>query len=461
MRYLFTVVCGVAAVWVAGTSAAAQAPQADLTWALHSEPRTMDPAKVDDQSSEMVRYLTGGVLLRVNRQSQQPELALAERCDISRDGRSVVFHLRRQLHFSDGSALTAADVVATLKRTLNPATEAPVAEEFVQPAAVAVDAPDALTVRMQLPVRLVSLAKIFDQIAIEPAAHPGDSSVTAGSFHVTATKHGEYLLLRRNSFYWKKDQSGRPLPYLDSIRLDIVPNRELERIRYLGGQYSLVDTLAPDDFETMARASRGVRDLGASLNTEQMWFNQSPASPLPAYEKAWFANTSFRQAVSLAIRRADLARIAYKGHATPAYSFVSPANRVWYTPLNTTAPDPRRAADLLRNAGFRLNGKQLVDASGNPVRFSIATNSGNKATGEHGSPHSTGLVDAGHAGQRRQARLSITYRPTHEIAELRSGNSWFDECRSRSERDAQRLAEFVPEPPVEPIAKATVNIVGS
>lgn len=370
---------GITTLWALGIAAQTPMPQADIAWALHSEPRTMDPAKVDDQSSETVRYLTGGVLVRINRQTQQPEPGLAEKYDVSPDGRTVTFHLRRQLRFSDGSALTSADVLATLKRILDPATEAPVAEEFVQPKAVTLDAPDPLTVRVHLPVRLVSLAKIFDEIAIEPAAHAGSSSVTAGPFHVVSITPGQYLLLQRNPYYWRKDQAARPLPYLASIRLDVVPNREMERMRYLGGQYQVIDSIAPDDFEGLARASRGVRDVGASLNTEQMWFNQAPASPLPAYEKAWFSNTAFRQAVSLSIRRADLVRIAYKGHATPAYGFVSPSNHAWYTPSVVTAYDTHRAGELLQHAGFHLNGRQLIDAGGHPVRFSIVTNAGNKA----------------------------------------------------------------------------------
>ncbi len=362
----------------AGSTASAQAPAADIAWAVHSEPRTMDPAKVDDQSSEMVRYLTAGVLIRINRQTQQAEPALAERYEMSQDGHMLTFHLRKNLRFSDGSPLTSKDVAASLKRILSPATAAPVAEEFLQPAAVTVDTPDALTVRVHLPVRLVTFTKIFDEIAIEPAAHAGDNSITAGPFHVTSVKNGQYVLLQRNAYYWKKDGSGHALPYLSSVRLDVVPNREMERLRYLSGQYQLIDSIAPDDFAALSSASHGVRDMGPSLNTEQMWFNQSPSSPLPAYEKAWFANQAFRQAVSLAIRRADLARIAYKGHPTPAYGFISPANRTWYT--QTGMPeraDVARSLELLRKAGFRLQGKQLVDGSGNAVRFSLLTNAGN------------------------------------------------------------------------------------
>jgi peptide/nickel transport system substrate-binding protein len=122
------------------------------------------------------------------------------------------------------------------------------------------------------------------------------------------------------------------------------------------------------------------RDLGPSLNTEQMWFNQSHASPLPAWEKAWFANPVFRVAVSQAIHREDLARVAYLGHATPAYSFMSPANVAWYN-RNLSAPhtDVAAAKAALVRAGFRMNGNQLEDSAGHPVKFSILTNDGNAA----------------------------------------------------------------------------------
>ena len=123
-----------------------------------------------------------------------------------------------------------------------------------------------------------------------------------------------------------------------------------------------------------------MRDLGPSLNTEQMWFNQSPASPLPAWEKSWFQQRAFRVAVSQAIHRDDLARIAYQGHATPAYSFISPANASGTTatsPRPTPMLQPPRSA--LARAGFHWTGSRLEDAAGHPVRFSILTNAGNAA----------------------------------------------------------------------------------
>jgi len=351
----------------------------ELSWSLKYDPRTFDPALVDDQASEMVRFLTGGVLLRVNRVTQQVEPSLASSWTISPDGKLITFHLRDHLRFSDGSALTSADVISTLQRVLNAATQAPVAEEFLDAKSVTVDAPDPLTVRVHLPKRVVGIGKVFDEIAIEPANRPSQGRVTAGSFFVSDYKRGEFVSLARNPNYWRHDPKGVQLPYLSSIKLDILANRDQDELRFVRGQYQLIESVPAENFATLAqKAPRAVHDLGPSLNTEQMWFNQLPAAPIPAFEKAWFTSKNFRNAISLALRRSDLARIAYDGHATPANGFVSPANKLWYNQsLPPVHEDTNAALTLLAQAGFRKLNGALVDRDGHPVTFSLLTNAGN------------------------------------------------------------------------------------
>lgn len=361
----------------------AQAParSTQMSWSLKYDPKTLDPAKVDDQASEMVRYLTGGVLLRLNRRTQQLEPALAESWSLSPDGRLVVFHLRSGLRFSDGSPLGVLDVTSTLTRVLDPATGAPVAEEFLSPHDVSVDTPDSLTVRVHLPKRVVSIGKIFDEIAIEPANRPSASQVSAGPYVVAEYRRGEFIRLQRNPHYWKRDSSGVQLPYLATLRLDILSNREQDQIRFIRGQYDLIDSLPAENYSFLARTDQqSVHDLGPSLNTEQLWFNQASGSALPIWEKEWFQNRVFRIAVSRAIHRADLARIAYDGHATPANGFVSPANTVWYNRnLESIHEDSHQAMQMLEKEGFRKSSGDLLDRNGHPVKFSILTNTGNRS----------------------------------------------------------------------------------
>lgn len=353
----------------------------ELAWTIGYDPKTFDPAKVDDLDSETVRYLTAGVLLRYNRLTQAVEPRLAESWSLSLDGKTLTFHLRAGLKFSDGSALTSRDVAWSIRRVLLPATAAPVADEFVAPTGVQVDAPDASTVIVHLPQRVVGIGKVFDEIAIEPADRPSEGRVTSGPFFVAEYQRSQYVRLRRNAYYTLRDASGAALPHASGVRLDIVENPEQQVRLFQRGESDLIDRLPPDVYELLRRKAPGtVRDLGPSLNTEQMWFNQAPASPLPAWEKAWFQSQAFRVAVSQAIHRDDLARVVYLGHATPAYSFVSPANGAWYN-RQLTAPhsDVAAAHAGLQRAGFHLQGTQLVDAAGHPVKFSILTNAGNDA----------------------------------------------------------------------------------
>ncbi len=351
----------------------------ELVWTIGYDPKTFDPAKVDDQESEMVRYLTAGVLLRFNRLTQKVEPELAQSWSLSEDGKMVTFKLRPNLKFSDGSSLAAQDAAWSIRRVLDPATASPVAEEFLSPAGVRVETPGASTVIVHLPQRVIGIGKVFDEIAIEPANHPSEARVTSGPFVLADYRRSQYVRLRRNPSFSSAAGAGPALAA--GVRLDILENPEQETRLFERGEYDLIQNLAPDYFELLKnRDPSSVRDLGPSLNTEQMWFNQFPLAPIPAWEKAWFSNRAFRVAVSQAIHRDDLARIAYLGHATPAYGFISPADAAWHD-ASLTAPrtDVAAAKAGLARAGFHWNGSHLEDASGHPVRFSILTNEGNAA----------------------------------------------------------------------------------
>jgi peptide/nickel transport system substrate-binding protein len=381
LRCLFVSAGLIALLAISALCQATPRQPGELAWAIHYDPATFDPAKVDEQASALVRYLTGGVLLRLNRQTQEPEPQLAESFQVSAEGTSIVFKLRSGLRFSDGAPLTSADVAWSLRRVLAPSTQAVVAEEFLLPSEVTIDTPNKLTVTVHLPKRIIGVDKIFDEIAIEPANRPSEGRVSSGPFTVTEYKRGQYVRLSRNPYYWLRDGAGVQLPYATSVRLDVLNNREQEISLFLRGEYDLIDGLSSDYFGILAQKAPGsVHDLGASLNTEQLWFNQSSSAPLPEFEKAWFQNRGFRVAVSEAIHRADLARIAYNGHATPAFGFISPANKFWHNAgLKYPHESVSDAEKMLAASGFHRSGNQLYDSVGHPVKFSILTNAGHPA----------------------------------------------------------------------------------
>src|SRR3954470_14000934 len=81
----------------------------ELRFCLRSEPKTFNPILVADDASDTVRYLTGGVLVRVNRLTQQMQAELATSWKVSKDGRTISFKLRDRVFFSDGTAFSAED----------------------------------------------------------------------------------------------------------------------------------------------------------------------------------------------------------------------------------------------------------------------------------------------------------------------------------------------------------------
>src|SRR5205807_3686521 len=143
---------------------------------------------------------------------------------------------------------------------------------------------------------------------------------------------------------------GHQLPYVDAMRLYVLSNRDTELIRFRQGDIQLINNMSPDLYEQLhSEDSAAARDLGPSIESEQLWFNQVPRSPLPEYKKAWFRSRNFRRAISIAINRADLARVVFRGHATPSVGMLSPANQVWFdNHLKPPAYDVNGALELLK-----------------------------------------------------------------------------------------------------------------
>jgi peptide/nickel transport system substrate-binding protein len=364
------------AALLAGGRAAAQQWGGEQRFCLHSEPRTFDPALVEDDASETVRYLTGGVLVRVNRVTQKLEPELAVSWTVENGGRTVRFRLREGVSFSDGTPFTAEDVAYTMERLMDPALHSPTGDSFRSwEVPVKTEVRGKCEVEIRFPEPVAGAVRLFDQVAIQSAHSPHREQASLGPFRVAEHKPGSYLLLTRNPNYWKTD-GGRRLPYLDAVRLEILQNRETEALRFRQGQLEVITGLAPDLFEQVP----GARDIGPSLEGEQMWFNQVPGAEIPPYRKAWFASTKFRRAVSLSIRRVDLCRLAYHGHASPGVGPFSAANLFWFNhALQPHAFDLAAARRLLAEAGFRSDSRGLFDREGHPVEFSLITNSGNRS----------------------------------------------------------------------------------
>jgi peptide/nickel transport system substrate-binding protein len=364
--------------WLLGQ---AVAQGGELKFCLRTEPKTFNPLKVEDDASGAIRYLTGGVLVRVNRQTQNLEPELAQSWKLSKDGRQISFRLRSGISFSDGTPFTAEDVAYTVQQLMDPALHSPTGDAFRSGTGnveTKVISPTQISIRF--PAQVAELDRLFDQVAILSEHSPKKEMAVLGPFTIADYKPGSTVLLKRNPNYWKTDERGQKLPYLDSIRLDIQPNRDVEMLRFKRGELDLINSLDSEYFDKLAATSpQLVHDAGASLDSEQLWFNEVAKSPIPGYKKNWFRSVIFRRAISEAINRDDLSRVVFHGHAQPALGPFSPANKFWFNAkLKPQIYSPEVALKALQSEGFRLENGTLKDKDGNEVVFSIITNAGNK-----------------------------------------------------------------------------------
>jgi len=297
------------ALLLAPSPRAARLPQpvsgGELRFCLHAEPKNFNPLMASEEPEEAVQYLTGSVLIRINRQTQAFEPELAESWRVLDGGRKIEFKLRDDVRFSDGAPLTAADVLYSLRSAVDPALHSPAGEPFrTGRGPVVVSQTGPRRVLVSLPAPMAGMERLFDQVpvtcarAVEKSAHPDEMPVL-GPFRIASYRAGSALLLERNPFYWKKDEAGRRLPYIDSVRLFVQQNRDLELARFLRGDIHLINGMDAQSFDRLAeKHPQEARNAGRSLESEELWFNQVARAPIPDERKEWFRSRQFRRAVA-------------------------------------------------------------------------------------------------------------------------------------------------------------------
>ena len=120
---------------------------------------------------------------------------------------------------------------------MDPALHSPTAMLFVRaPGNVETKVISPTQISITFPAPVAGLDRLFDQVAILSEHSPKKEMAVLGPFMVADYNPGATVLLKRNPNYWKTDGQGRKLPYLDSIRLDIQPNRDVEMLRFKRGE---------------------------------------------------------------------------------------------------------------------------------------------------------------------------------------------------------------------------------
>jgi len=347
--------------------------------------------------------LTQARLVRVNRVTDDLEPWLAEKWTPSDDRLTYTIALRQGVKFSDGQPLTSADVLFTFKAVYDPAVGSPLASDVgVHGRPLDVTAPDAHTIVVRFPepfapgLRVLESMPILPRHVLEPALKAGEFQkawgastppariVGLGPFRLVEHVTGQRLVFERNPNYFRKDQSGVQLPYLDRLTVAIVPDQSAEALRLEGGESDLMSNgdIRPQDYGAFKRlADEGrleMMDVGVGLDPDFLAFNLRPDRAL-ASRKPWISRREFRQAISCGVDRQAIINTAYLGAAVPLFGPVTPGNKTWFVEpagvCSTPAGDPARARQLFTAAGLtdRNGDGMLEDASGAPARMSIIT----------------------------------------------------------------------------------------
>jgi peptide/nickel transport system substrate-binding protein len=384
-----------------------------------ASPRTFNPIMANETSSSEIIQLLFISLTDVDYRTQADIPMLARSWNLSPDGRTVTFHLRRGALFSDGQPITSADVAfcydVVMDPKLHPSMQdalhmdvdgqrlpftysAPDSYTFV----VSAPGPDALLLPHIANVRILPrhvlerAARAGEFASSYTTATPPESLVTSGPFRVRAYLENQQTVLERNPYWFGVDERGRRLPYLDEVVFRVARDQDLAAQMFHAGELDGLDNVKPEDYRkyTAEAQAKGytLHDVGPSFNTNFMWFNLKRHRPgdkggrvgtpkVEPHKFAWFSNPAFRRAVSHAIDREAIVQGPFYGYGVKAWSIMTAGNARWYD-STLTAPDhdPDRARAILDSLGLvDRNGDGVrEDAAGRPVSFSLLFNADNK-----------------------------------------------------------------------------------
>jgi peptide/nickel transport system substrate-binding protein len=391
----------------AGGGASSPARGGELVVSVRTEPLSFSWFTQHDATTEVVTFLTQARLVRVNRATQEIEPWLAEGWTRSDDGRQYTLKLRPDLAFADGHPFTAADVVFSFEAAYDEkgAGHAMADTMLAGGKRLSVSAPDPATVVVAFPDDYAPGLRILDNLPILPR-HKLEAALEAGAFEdawtlstpvneitglgpfvLTEFTPRQRLVFSRNGRYFRKDANGAPLPYLDRVVMEIVPDQNAQMLRLETGQSDMMTSeVRPEDYAPLKRAADAGRiqifDLGVSLDPDSFWINLKPGAFGRDPRAGWLQREELRHAISLAVDRKVFADVVFLGAGEPVFGPVTAANRKWYSAdVPRTPHDPVRAKELLANIGLvdRNGDGALDDPRGGAARFTLSTMKGQTA----------------------------------------------------------------------------------
>lgn len=345
------------------------------------EPSTLDAHKCQEVAcANILRDLYEGLVSEDAQGRLVP--GMAERWEVSADGRVWTFRLRAGLRWSDGAALDALQLLASFRRAFTPETAAPFAAQFeairnvaevqagrLPPSALGIEAPDARTLRF-VTTRQVALPALLTLPIAYPVSLPALRAHGAqhtrpgrlrgnGAYRLIAWTPQANLTLEKNPHFHAAATVAIP-----RVRYHVSEDAAAELQRYAAGDLHITETVPPQPlpalrarFGTQLRIAPYLGAFWLGFNLDRPPFGGCPA-PLRTDAPACAARArALREALSLAVDRDLLTRRITGFGEQPAYGLVPPGIP-GYTPASlpwarwSQAQRLARARALYRSAGY-------------------------------------------------------------------------------------------------------------
>jgi len=379
-----------------------------LVLSTSSDPKSFNPVIAKETSTTNITQFIFEGLTAIDGVTLEVKPSLAKRWEVDSSGKVWRFFLRDDVKWNDGQDFTADDVVFTYNNLIyNP--DIPTSSRDV----LSIDGMpfkvrkiDRYTVEFILPEKFAPFLQLMSQEIlpahrIAPFLEKGlltswwgvdekpENIVGTGPFMIKEYRPAEWVILEKNPYYWKKDNTGRQLPYLHRIVFLIVPDVNMALLKFKTGEIDIVSVRGQDYplLEPLQKKQNfTIYKLGPSLGSEFITLNQNLKSPLPDYKKAWFRNRNFRKAIAYAMDKESIIKNVYGGFAMPQYGPLNISCGFFYNPSVSQYPyNLKKAEELLKKEGFYRKNGLLFDKDNHPVEFTIITNSNNSERIQIGS----------------------------------------------------------------------------
>jgi peptide/nickel transport system substrate-binding protein len=346
MRHVRVVVAVLLAL-LAGAAPATAAPEGQMTWGVHISlaPTWFDPAEtLGIITPFLVMYAMHDAMAKAM-PGNTTAPGLAESRQVSPDGRTYDFTLRKGAKFHNGEPVTATDVKFSFERYRGASAKA------LKERVAAVETPDATHVRFKLKnpwpdfMTFYSAASgagwIVPKKYVEKVGDEGfkKAPIGAGPYKFVSFSPGVELVLEAFEGYWRK------MPSVKRLVFKVISDETTRLAALKRGEIDVVYSIRGELAEELQRTP-GLTLKPAVIQSPQwvaMLDQWDPKSP-------WH-DRRVRLAANLAIDRAAINQAITLGHSRLTYSVIpSTFDFFWQPPAY--AYDPAQAKKLLAEAGY-------------------------------------------------------------------------------------------------------------